>query len=151
MTSWPADPATRGTTTVTRWPRRARSADRVSTNSGVPSPATTGKVVLRTSTRSGVTEASGMPNSIHDMSGAPDANGSGAQTGADSASAPGWKSRLAALERRLNRRSTSPTARRWLLIFSLIAFVAIAVTSYLLLPDGQTFNWWMAPIIVLVL
>jgi hypothetical protein len=85
------------------------------------------------------------------MSGAPDASGSGAQTGAESAPAPGWKSRLASLERRLNRRSTSPTARRWLLVVSLIAFVTIAVLSYLSLPDGQTFNWWMAPILIVVL
>ena len=84
------------------------------------------------------------------MSGAPDASGSGPETGAEPASAPGWKSRLAALERRLNRRTTSPSARRWLLIISLVAFVAIAVTSYLSLPDDQTFNWWMAPVLILV-
>ncbi len=104
-----------------------------------------------TSTRRGVSGASGMPNSIHDMSGAPDASGSGATVRCTRpAPAPGWKSRLASLERRLNRRTTSPTARRWLLIVSLIAFVAIAVMSYLALPDGQTFNWWMAPVLMLV-
>ena len=37
-----------------------------------------------------------------------------------------------------------------MLIGSLAGFVAIAVLSYLALPDDQEFNWWMAPVLVLV-
>lgn len=73
----------------------------------------------------------------------PEASRTTSDIAPDSEAPAGWKHRLRTLDRLLSRKASSPRVRNILLVVSLVAFVAIAVVSYLALPDGIEIRWWL--------
>lgn len=60
---------------------------------------------------------------------------------------PGWASRAAGL---LDRRPTSPRARRLLILVAMAIFLAVSIPSFSSLQGGQAFRPWILPLLVLV-
>ena len=62
----------------------------------------------------------------------------------------GSSARFRKFEAAVNRRASLSARSPWLLVVAVVLFITISVVSFLSLPDGVHFHWWIVPIVVLV-
>lgn len=66
------------------------------------------------------------------------------------AKAETWTARLSRAEASINRVSTAPRVRPWLLIAALLLFVSLSAASFSSLPHDLHFHWWLLLVLVVV-